>query len=463
MRSLTRQLLLAAALTLPATLGLTLLAPPVAHAQVSDSDRAAARELYIEGVKLQDQGKFTEALERFQRAQSVFSAPTHLLHIAECQAALGRLVESAETYRTLVRTPLPAGSPPAFVQAQQQGAAELTQVEPRIPTLKLHVKPEHLSNMTVQIDGQPMSAALVGVARPTNPGVHTVAVFAPGYGKSEQQVTLKEKEQKEVTATLQQTSGVIYGPAVTPTPNTQPANPPVTTTEKEPAPAPPPAVYEAPQAKKRGAPVAFMFGPHMGLHFPGGNIAKTNDGTTDSTTGLGDHAGTGFALGIDGGIRFARVFYVGASFEHGFYGKGKYWDEQGSALPSGQTLSTTIYSNFAGVTGAWISNPDGVGFYLELGVGYRWFGETAKVEAAGASAESTRVATGTEGMLGLGVHIKAGDWLRLIPKVAVYGGTFKDYDTTGATTDSGSFKNTDTHSIVFLGIGGFIELSKKSE
>src|SRR5580700_5202438 len=129
----------------------------VAHAQgVSDADRAAARELYVQGVELQQAGKFAEALDRFNRAQAVFSAPTHLLHIAECDASIGRLVESAETYRTLVRTPLPPSAPQAFVQAQQQAGVELTQVEPRLPSIRLLVHPENVQGLTIQIDGQPM-------------------------------------------------------------------------------------------------------------------------------------------------------------------------------------------------------------------------------------------------------------------------------------------------------------------
>src|SRR6516165_4974217 len=85
-----------------------------AFAQVTDAERAAARQLFKEGDDLQRDGKFPEALDKFQRAQQVFAAPTNLLRIAECQAALGRLVESAESYRAVVRSPLPAGSPPAF-------------------------------------------------------------------------------------------------------------------------------------------------------------------------------------------------------------------------------------------------------------------------------------------------------------------------------------------------------------
>src|SRR3984957_12939295 len=117
--------LLAALVPLPVLAALAF--SGVARAQpASDADRAAARELFVEGVKLQEAGSFADALDRFDRAQAVFSAPTHLLHIAECEAAVGKLVESAETYRTLTRTTLPPGAPNAFVQAQKPGTAKLT-------------------------------------------------------------------------------------------------------------------------------------------------------------------------------------------------------------------------------------------------------------------------------------------------------------------------------------------------
>src|SRR5437879_7764852 len=100
----------------------TLLSSTGARAQMSDTEKkAAARAAYQEGVKFQDEGKAAEALARFESAEKLFDAPTHLLHIAECQALTGRLVESSETYETLARKTLPPGAPDAFVQAQQQG------------------------------------------------------------------------------------------------------------------------------------------------------------------------------------------------------------------------------------------------------------------------------------------------------------------------------------------------------
>ena len=441
---------------------------------MSDGDRAAARELYVEGVRLQEGGKFDAALERFQRAQSVFSAPTHLLHIAECQAALGRLVESAETYRTLVRTPLPAGSPNAFVQAQQQGNAELTQVEPRIPGMKIQVKPENVQNLNVQIDGQPMSAALVGVSRPANPGEHTVAVFAPGYGKTEQKVTLKEKEQKEITLMLQPTSGVVYGPALTPLPASQPPPPPPSyggqTQSQLPPDAPP--VYQPPQDRKRGPTTSFLIGPRVGLSIPGGSTQAPAAGADASTTSVSQAIGVGGSFGVEGGIRFARVFYFGLVFDHGIYSRGPALEDAANKAPAGISVTSTNSSNYLGLDFVWISNPEGIGFYGELGLGYRWLKNSTRAESDNNASNFQEVSTtygGSEGTLGIGIHLRLSDSLRLIPKATISAGSFSKVQggcdsggssCTAAQTYSQDISNTDTHSVVFIGIVGFFDIGK---
>src|ERR1035437_10072658 len=110
---------------------------PVFAQQVSDADRKAARDLYNDGYQLQQAGKNAEALDRYQRSLAVYPAPTTALHVAQCKAALGKLVEAAEDYRAIAGTTLPAGSPAAFQQAKDQAVIELGQVEPRIPHVKI--------------------------------------------------------------------------------------------------------------------------------------------------------------------------------------------------------------------------------------------------------------------------------------------------------------------------------------
>lgn len=169
--------------------------------EVSDADRHAARDLYREGFSLQQAGKHAEALEKFTRSFRVYGAPTTGLRIAECQAMLGKLVEAAEIFRAVQAIAVPPGNA-AFDQAKQQAAAELQQVEARMPRLTIEVTPASVRNLTVTIDGQPMSAALVGVPRPINPGPHTIVATAPNYKIAEAQVDIKEKERSTVTLAL---------------------------------------------------------------------------------------------------------------------------------------------------------------------------------------------------------------------------------------------------------------------
>ena len=63
----------------------------------SAADKATARQLAVHGIKLYGDGKYSEALDKLQRAQTLYDAPVHLLYIARCQHKLGMLVESAES------------------------------------------------------------------------------------------------------------------------------------------------------------------------------------------------------------------------------------------------------------------------------------------------------------------------------------------------------------------------------
>lgn len=175
-------------------------------AAVPEAERKpAARAAYIEGVRLQEQKKFAEALVRFETAQKFFDAPTHLLHIAQCQVQLGRLVEASETYEVLARRTLPPGSPDAFVEAQREGKAELGPTRARVPTLRITTKPDtaQLQGLQVMINGVGVPAELIGIARPLNPGLYRLSATARGYATaSSSEIPLDEKEQKSIELVL---------------------------------------------------------------------------------------------------------------------------------------------------------------------------------------------------------------------------------------------------------------------
>jgi PEGA domain len=192
----------------------------LAHAQnVSDADRKAARDLYEKGASLQVQGKPAEALDSFMRSYTVFPAPTTALHVAQCHAALGHLVEAEESYRSLANAKIPDGSPQAFYAAQDQAKSELAAVSPRLPTIRVTTTPDKIQGLVVKVDDQAMNPALVGVARAVNPGTHKVTATAPGYVNAEQNVTVQEKETRDVPLAMQRGAGgpTPIGNTTTPT------------------------------------------------------------------------------------------------------------------------------------------------------------------------------------------------------------------------------------------------------
>jgi hypothetical protein len=420
-----------------------------AGAQVSDAERAAARELFREGDELQRAGKFAEALDKFNRAQQVFSAPTNMLRIAECDAALGRLVESAEAYRAVVRTPLPPASPPAFQSAVEQAKGELAQVEPRVPRLIVQVEPANAPGQQLQIDGQAVPAALIGEPFPLDPGQHKVSVNASGFASVDQSVILRERETKNLALALKPIAGVTYAPGsgvVPPPPLIDAPSGPATPGLPAGTPPPPPPVVEegaVENAKKRSR-VGLLLGLHVGLELPTGQIPASTP--APAAIDVGQVSSSGFAYAIDGGLRFARQWYLGLTLEHAGFGAGGN-PEAIQAKASSPSSNTTA----AGAVLGLIVNPDRVSFFGEIGVQGRWLTESW-VDSSGAVTSVNY--NGAELLLGTGIWIPVGKSVRLLPLATVGLGTFSPPNN-GVTMPSNNNVSPPGHAFFMLGLGGY--------
>ncbi len=402
-------------------------APSRAHAQISDADRNAARDLYVEGVALQKAGKYSEALDRFQRSLAVYPvAPTTAYHMAQCKEALGQLVEAAEQLRLVATTPLPQGASEAFNEAKADAAVELQNLEPRIPKLKVNVLPAGVQGLTVTIDGAQMPTALVGVPRPINPGSHRVVANAPGYAPSQQQVDVRERQQPtpEITLTLQPGGGGVTYQNVPPStgggyPSTGgPGQYPNTGGGTGGYPNygtgggggySPYGTWVPPRRRPEGPRNSLLIGIDGALNVPFGN-ALGNTGNPNAPTDLTNELGVGGSFGVDVGLRLARILYLGAV-------------AQGSGFGGN--------SNVAGSPGGWafgldgilglMSGPDTAGVYFEVGAGARVVSNTY------------RTVTDGELVLGIGAQVKAGSF-RVIPKIDFFfdlGGEFRGFFTLG--------------------------------
>ncbi len=173
-------------------------------ASMNDAERkATARVAFGEGVALQEKGDCAGALPKFETAQRLHDAPTHLLHIAECQAQTAKLVEAQETYETLAHMTIDKAAPDAFRQAQEQGKKELVAEKARVPTLEIKVVPANAAGIVVQVNGTRLANDLVGLARPMNPGNYKLSATATGFKTTNAEVPVSEGEKRTIELRLQ--------------------------------------------------------------------------------------------------------------------------------------------------------------------------------------------------------------------------------------------------------------------
>ncbi len=183
-------------------LGVALCAVPVSAAAQTEEERAGARAAATEGAKAFEAERWQDAVDLFQRAESLVHAPPHLLYLARAHEKLGNLVKARELYNKITREKLEPGAPDAFRQAQADAAKELQGIEPRLARLTVKVEGPEGVSFDVAMDGDEVPSALVGIARPVDPGSHEVVVTARGYKAEPAQVTLSEGGSQTVTIEL---------------------------------------------------------------------------------------------------------------------------------------------------------------------------------------------------------------------------------------------------------------------
>jgi hypothetical protein len=176
---------------------------PFAHAEDAASDISAARTLGVEGVKLADAGKCDEAVDRLSRAEKLHHAPSVLERLGECQVALGRIVDGTESLQKVVREDLAPNAPLAFVAAKLRAQKALEAAKLKVAKLVIQVSGAPQDAVVVKVDGQVVSSAYVGVARPTDPGDHNVDVSAPGFKVASKHVILSAGGTETVSLTLE--------------------------------------------------------------------------------------------------------------------------------------------------------------------------------------------------------------------------------------------------------------------
>jgi hypothetical protein len=316
---------------------------------------------------------------------------------------------------------------------------------------------------------------LLGADRSVDPGVHTVVAFAPGYGQKEAKVTVREREPsvKVVTIALQPTGGVVYVPSgpgtqvVPAPPQQQPAvvvvNAPPPPPPGPPPPPPPPLVLESR--------LGFLAGVRAGYDVMTGGLLPSGGPNSAGSVSLNQAFSNAVSFGLQAGIRFQRRLYLGVIYDHAWGGAGSsstsladYYTTSGFTSANGSSSTqVSTNGNMIGIDGGYISNPDGLGIVLDIALAYRAIGLSSANNTFSASYN------GAELIVGGGLWIKAGQYIRLVPRVDIALGTFGSQSIkcngdpglcmNSVGGDPGtSVPSAPIHAIVFLGVGGYFNL-----
>ena len=175
--------------------------PGVALA-TDDSAKGAARELANEAKRDLDAGRFPEAGQKFRQAYEIAKVPTLALWAARALAKCGQLVAASELYRQathLVPNDLWLGN--VQQQAQADADKELTELQPRIPRLRIRIEGAAAGDVEVTIDDVKIASAMLGVEVPKDPGRRRI-VGKRGGDTVEQTIALGEGEHRQEVLTF---------------------------------------------------------------------------------------------------------------------------------------------------------------------------------------------------------------------------------------------------------------------
>jgi hypothetical protein len=182
-------------------------------APVSDEQKAAARLLGTEGVKLAMNGDCGHAVDKLTRAEALVHAPTTAVWLGQCNIQLGHLVAGTETLNRVLRESLPDGSPKSWVDAKQHAQALFDAAEPRIAKLTIHVDRPAGVEPQVTVDGESMPSVLLDNERPTDPGAHHVVATGDGLSTATADVSLSDGQSQRISMRLESAASASPAPA----------------------------------------------------------------------------------------------------------------------------------------------------------------------------------------------------------------------------------------------------------
>lgn len=151
------------------------------------SEIAAAKQWFTQGIALEEQGQFAEALEQFKKALAVKKTPQIVFHVAICELKTGALVEALVDFGRAAELAKAEGND----QVESAANAELVTLRPRIPSVEIVIQGK-TTPTRVLLNGTEIATATLGTPIPVNPGTHEVVAEFEG-GPVRRKVSVAER------------------------------------------------------------------------------------------------------------------------------------------------------------------------------------------------------------------------------------------------------------------------------
>jgi len=164
----------------------------------SPTELSVARHLFDEGRAAEDAGRWRDAAEKFRKATTIKDTPGMRFHLARCEEEQGAFVEALVEYDR-ARELIDAGVRAADVEKVLADARERVRAKVALLTLSL---PDGVQNVLVELDGKALSASVLGVPMPINPGKHRLHAVAVGRTTFTNELSLNTGEVKQLAIEL---------------------------------------------------------------------------------------------------------------------------------------------------------------------------------------------------------------------------------------------------------------------
>lgn len=181
----------------------------------SPEELASGRQLFVEALADEEQGRLAAALEKYRRVQRIRDTVPVRFRLGSTLEGLGKIAQAVAAYGAAVQLGTSSGTEPEVVRAAQ---ARIDALAPRLAHLALHFPSRSSTDdVEVSVDGERVAPALFADV-PVDPGAHVIAASAKGAAPFRAQVTVWEGGRVEVPIALEATP---VAPAPGPPPDTR--------------------------------------------------------------------------------------------------------------------------------------------------------------------------------------------------------------------------------------------------